>query len=101
VKYSDFEKLGIQETDKGDSYLTLKDISKIKEHMDKILEKLGSEEHMRQKMALKEIACYEQTYVLTPVQLNLVITQFNKGIDRGNIDDELADKLVSRQSSIV
>lgn len=94
LKYPDFAKLGIEDTDKRASYLTLKDISKIKEHMDKILERLGSEEPTKQKMALKEIARYEQTYVLTPKQLDLVVTQFDKNIDNGNIDDELADKLL-------
>ncbi len=36
LKYSDFGKLGIEDADKRASYLTLKNISKIKEHMDKI-----------------------------------------------------------------
>ncbi|MHC1754520.1 MAG: hypothetical protein AB9861_03660 [Methanosarcina sp.] len=94
LEYSDFGKLGIEDTDKNASYLTLKNISKITEHMDKILERLDSEEPMKQKMALKEIARYEQTYVLTPVQLDLVVAQFDKNIDKGNIDDELTDKLL-------
>jgi hypothetical protein len=94
LKHSDFEKLGIEDADKRASYLTLKNISKIKEHMDEILERLASEEPMKQKMALKEIALYEQVYVLTPKQLGLVVKQFDKGIDKGTIDDDLANTLL-------
>lgn len=94
LKYPDFEKLGIEDTDKRASYLTLKDISKIKEHIDKILERLGYEDPIKQKMALKEIARYKQMYVLTPKQLDLVVSHFDKVIGRENIDDELVDKLL-------
>ncbi|AKB28317.1 Protein export cytoplasm protein SecA ATPase RNA helicase [Methanosarcina siciliae T4/M] len=94
LKHSDFGKLGIEDADKRASYLTLKNISKIKEHMDKILKRLASEEPIKQKMALKEIALYEQVYVLTPEQLDLVVKQFDKGIDKGTIDDDLANTLL-------
>ncbi len=94
LESSDLGKLGIEDTDGRASYLTLKDVSKIKGHMDKILDRLGSEEPIKQKMALKEIARYEQTYVLTPVQLDIVIAQFDKNIEEGTIDEELADKLL-------
>lgn len=94
LKHSDFGKLGIEETDKRASYLTLIDSSKIKDHMDKVLERLGSGEPIKQKIALKEIDRYEQVYFLNPKQLDLVVTQFDEGIDKGIIDDELADKLL-------
>lgn len=94
LKYSDIKKLGIKDTDKRASYLTLKDISKIKTHMDNVFERLSSEEAIKQKIALKEIARYEQTYVLTPEQLDLVVTQFDKGIGKDNIDNELANTLL-------
>ena len=45
-------------------------------------------------MALKEIALYDQVYVLTPEQLDLVVKQFDKGIDKGTIDDDLANTLL-------
>ncbi|WP_269849505.1 hypothetical protein [Methanosarcina horonobensis] len=53
LEYSDFGKLGIEDTDKNASYLTLKNISKITEHMDKILERLDSEESIKQKNGFK------------------------------------------------
>lgn len=94
LKYADFKKLGIKDTDERASYLTLKDISKIKKHMDNVFERLSLEEPIKQKIALKEIARYEQTYVLTPEQLDLVVTQFDKGIGKDNIDNELANTLL-------
>lgn len=94
LKYSDFENLGIEDNDKRASYLTLTDLPKIQEHLDKVLEGLGSEDSIKQKMALKEIVRYEQTYILNPKQLELVVTQFEKVIERENIDNELVDKLI-------
>lgn len=94
LESSDLGKLGIEDTDGRAIYLTLKNVSKIKEHMDKVLERLGSNEPMKQKMALKEIARYEQTYVLTPIQLDQVVSHFDENIDPVTIDNELADKLL-------
>jgi hypothetical protein len=89
-----FKKYGIEDPDGRAKYVALKNITEITEHMDKILKKLDSEEPIKQKMALKEIARYEQIYVLNPKELDLVVTQFYKGIDKEIIDDELADKIL-------
>ena len=94
VKYPDFEKLGIGDTDKRAIFLTLTNISEIKEHMDNVIENLGSEDPIEQIMALKEIVRYEQTYVLTPKQLDLLVTQFGRTIDREHLDNDLTDKLL-------
>lgn len=94
LKFPDFKKLGIEDTDQKASYLTLKNVSKIKEHMDEVLKRLESGDPIKQKIALKEIARYNQMYVLTPRQLDLVVAQFEEGIDNGKIKTDLANKLL-------
>lgn len=94
VPFDDYEKYGITDTNKKNCYYTLKSTSKIKEHMDNVFEGVSSEEPVKQKMALKEIARYEQMYFLNPEQLDLIVTQFDNGLNKGIIDKELADKLL-------
>ncbi|MDD4496640.1 MAG: hypothetical protein PHV51_00580 [Methanosarcinaceae archaeon] len=94
LKYPDLKKRGIEETDKRSIYLTLKNISKIVEHLDNVLERLGSEDPLKQKMAIKELSRYEKQYVLTPKKLDYIILQFYKYINKKNIDNELVDRLL-------
>jgi hypothetical protein len=94
IDYDNFEKYGIKDTDKRACYYILKSIYEIEEHIDNVLERLSSEEPMKQKMVLKEIARYRQMYFLNSEQLDLVVAQFCKGIKKGIIDDDLTGKLL-------
>lgn len=89
VKYPDFEKFGINDTDTHAIYLTVIDPTKTKDHMEKVIKKVLSEEPIIQRKALRELELYKEYYYLDRKQLGLVVTRFCKDIDKENTDDEL------------
>ena len=77
LKYEELHKFGIGEDDKRSSYLTLKKTEKIKEHIDNVIEKISSDNPIQQKMALKELERYGKQHVLTPKQLDILVSQLD------------------------
>lgn len=77
LKYEDLKKFGIEEDDKRSSYVTLKKTEKITEHIDKVLENITSKNPVQQKMALKELDLYKKQHVLTPNQLDVLVSQLD------------------------
>jgi hypothetical protein len=88
LKNDDLKRFGIQETDKRSSYLTLKRTEKITEHIDTIIEKISSDNPIKQKMALREIERYEKQYIFTPIQLDTLVSQLDTE------DLELIDQII-------
>jgi hypothetical protein len=77
LRYNELERFGIKEDDKRSRYVTLKRTEKIAEHLDSVINKVTSANPIQQKMALKEIEKYRQRYVLTPKQLDILVSQLN------------------------
>lgn len=77
LKYEDLKKFGIEEDDKRSSYVTLKKTEKITEHIDRVLENITSKNPVQQKMALKELDLYKKQHVLTPNQLDVLVSQLD------------------------
>lgn len=88
LKNGDLKKFGIEDNDKRASYLTLKKTEEITEHIDTVIEKISSDNPVKQKMALREIERYEKQYVLTPKQLDTLVSQ----LDTEDID--LTDQII-------
>ena len=77
IVYKDLHKFGIKENDKRSSYLTLKRTEKITEHIDNVIDKISSDNPIQQKMALKELERYGKQHVLTPKQLDILVSQLD------------------------
>ncbi|ABE51536.1 hypothetical protein [Methanococcoides burtonii] len=74
IRYEDLQKYGIKEEDKRSTYVTLRRTGKITSHLDVAINKLQSNNPIKQKMALKEIESYEKHYALNPKQLDMLVS---------------------------
>lgn len=88
LDHKEVAKFGIKEDDKRASYLTLKHSFDVKKHLDQVFSLLETGDVVDRKMALKEVEIYNQRYVLTPNQLDILI----QNLDSDDLD--FVDSLV-------
>lgn len=75
IKYADFRKYGIIDSDRKAAYVYYAGAAELKVHMDQVFEKIDKSEDPREiKFLLKEINLYEWEYTVEGSQLNILIS---------------------------
>ncbi|WP_048063187.1 hypothetical protein [Methanococcoides burtonii] len=74
IKYEFLQNYGIKDDDKRSTYVTLRRTEERASHLDTAINKLQSNNPIKQKMALKEIENYEKHYALNPKQLDILVS---------------------------